>query len=640
MRSAVVLPLCFVFITNAFAETPETVVVSATRTLQPRDVTGTSLSVITTDDLKIEQTLVLSDALKETPDLNITRNGGVGEDTQISICGSAPGQVLVLIDGIRINDPTAPDGSAVLSDVLVNDIARVEVLRGPQSTLYGSQAIGGVVNVITQRGGEGLSVRASAEGGSLGTYRFNVAGIGSSGSIEYGVATNYYSTGGVSAADARNGNTEPDGYWSFGSAANARVHFDPALSLDLRGYYTSSRNDFDGYPPPTYTLRDDGEFGKKELLAGYVGLNWSIFDEKLLNRFSLSQSAGNRRDFGNFDPRTFAFLPSENFYARGVTTELEYQGALALAADSQLVFGVENERSSIDTASPSPSRPQPAPLRAHVGITSVYAELQSNVWDGFTLTGGVRDDGHETFGNHVSMKVAGAWQLLDGRTVLRANYGDGFKAPTLYQLFSQYSNPAHALAPETAKGWETGLDEFLWDRRIRLAVTYFERRTANQVQFISCSHIVSAACAAKPSGYYDNISRSRATGTELEASAKLADSLDIAANYTHLDAVDLSVHAPLPRMPRNTAFLRATWTPDERWSLSASASFTDSRFDKARRSGPLGAYALANLYASFALTDQFELFGRMENLFDTHYEETLGFGEPGRTGFGGVRAKL
>lgn len=634
MRIAVAFFVSLVFLCRAFAETPETVVVSATRTPQPREITGTSVAVIAAEDLSTEQTLILSDALKETPGLNITRNGGVGKDTQISIRGSAPGQILALIDGIRINDPTAPDGSAVLSDVLVNDIAQVEVLRGPQSTLYGSQAIGGVVDVLTRRGGAGLSTRASAEGGSLGTYRLNIASNGSYGAIEYGAAANYFSTGGISAADARNGNTEPDGYWNFGATANARIHLLPSLSLDLRGYYTTAHNDFDGFPPPKFILHDDPEFGINHLFAAYIGLNWDALGGKLLNRFSFSDSDGARKDF---NPSVSVPL---TFTAEGITRRFEYQGVVPLGEQDQLTFGLEHERSSMDTASPAPSNPQPKPLLAHTGITSFYGQIQSNIWDGLTLTAGIRDDDHETFGNHVSLKFAGAWQLADGRTVLRANYGDGFKAPTLYQLFSQYSNPLHSLAPETARGWEAGVDEFLWDRRVRLAATYFERRTANQIQFISCFHVVSASCSARPNGYYDNIARSRATGTEFEAGAALLDSLDLTANYTHLDTVDLAARAPLPRMPRNLAFLRATWTPAERWSLAASTSFTDSSFDKARRSGLLGAYALANLYGSFAVTEEFELFGRIENLFDSHYEQTLGFGEAGRTAFAGVRAKI
>lgn len=233
----------------------ENIVVTATRTPQPLNVTGESVSVITENDLNTEQTLVLSDILAETPGLSVTRTGGVGEDTEVSIRGSAPGQVLVLLDRIRINDPSQPDGEALLSDMLVNNISRVEILRGPQSTLYGSQAIGGVINIITNTGGDGFSVRSSMEDGSYGTYRFNVATSGSYDMIDYGGAVNYLSTGGTPAADPQEGVTGPDSYHNLGATFNTRTHLTDTLSFDLRGYFVDSRVEFDGYPPPDYILQ-------------------------------------------------------------------------------------------------------------------------------------------------------------------------------------------------------------------------------------------------------------------------------------------------------------------------------------------------------------------------------------------------
>jgi len=612
----------------------ETVVISATRTLQPRDLTGTPVAVITAGDLKTEQTVVLTDVLKETPGLNITRNGGVGENSSISIRGSAPGQVLVLVDGVRINDPGAPDGAAVLSDVMVNNIARVEVLRGPQSTLYGSQAIGGVVDITTERGGDDISLRASAEGGSLGTYRLNGAVSGSSGMVEYGAAANYFSTGGISAADARGGNTEPDPYHNVGATLNTRLNLDDTLSLDLRGYYTQSRNAFDGFPPPAFSLHDDAEYGTARLRAGYAGVNWNVLGGKLSNRFALTESESVRRDF---DPSSSLAL---NFTSNGNSRRLEYQGIAALAPATQLTVGAEDERTGLNTTSPSPADPHPMPTAGHVRIDSYYAELQTAVWNGLTLTGGLREDDHQTFGGHTSVKVAGAWSLLDGQTVLRANYGDGFKAPTLYHLYSQYSNPLRTLAPETATGWEAGVDQYLWRQTIRLAATYFERRTSNQIAFVSCFGVTSATCALRPSGYYDNIAKSRAAGIELEALAQLDEAWSLSANYTHLDAVDRLTHKDLARAPHDLAFAKLTFKPVEKWSLAASVGFTGSSFDRVGQSGLLGSYALGNLYASYAVSDQLELFGRIENVWDTKYQQAMGYGTLGRTASAGLRAKL
>ncbi len=630
---------------GAFADessdnTPETVVVTATRTPQPLDVTGESLSVITAQDLNVRQTVVLSDALAQTPGLTVTRTGGVGEDTEISIRGSAPGQVLVLLDGIRINDPSQPDGEAVFSDILVNNIARVEVLRGPQSTLYGSQAIGGVVNIITNTGGDGFSARASAEGGSYGTYRFNAATNGSTDIVDYGGAINTLSTAGTPTASPQIGATGADGYHNIGGTFNTRTHLADDLSFDLRGYLADSRVEFDGYPPPTYTLQHDGEFGRDRLGALYAGLNLPLFDDKLQNRIAFTGTVSDKRYYGVFNPTTFAFSPDENAYYRGRTGHFEYQGIFAPADKTQLTFGAEYERASLNTNSPSPYLPPSPPRTGYDGITSFYAQLQSEVWNGVTLTAGVRDDDHQNFGNHISVKFAAAWQFFDGGTILRANFGDGFKAPTLYQLYSQYDNPVHRLAPETANGWEAGVDQYLRDKAIRLSATYFDRDTSDQIEFVECLGPTSAACKLRPVGYYDNVAKSRARGVELEAAAQLTDGLSLSANYTYLDAIDLSSYAVLPRQPHDMVFTRLTWAPSKKWSLAASVGFTASSYEQAYDVGHLGAYTLVNLDAFYEITDRVEVFGRVENLCDMHYHTLLGYSALGRAAYGGVRVHI
>lgn len=643
MHYSVLLSTCCIAVLTAipaFADDAETVVVTATRTAQPLDVTGESVSVITAADLTTEQTIVLSDILSETPGLTVSRTGGVGEDTEVSIRGSAPGQVLVLLDGIRINDPSQPDGDALLSDMLVNNTARVEILRGPQSTLYGSQAIGGVINVITNTGGDGFSARASVEGGSYGTYRFNAATSGSYGIVDYGAAVNDFGTGGTAAADPQGGATGPDGYHNVGATFNTRTHLTDTLSVDLRGYFVDSHVEYDGYPPPSYVLQHDGEFGRNQLGALYAGINLALFDGRLQNRIAFTGTASDSKDYGVFNPVTNAFSPDQNFYGKGGTAHFEYQGILALADKSQLTFGAENERTSLDTDSLSPYTPPTPAEKGHDDIASVYAQLQSDVWEGLTLTGGVRDDDHETYGNHVSVKFAGAWQLFDGQAVLRANYGNGFKEPTLFQLFSQYSNPLRTLSPETASGWEAGADEYVWDRRIRLSETYFSRDTNDQIEFVECFGPTSTACVLRPIGYYDNVARSLANGVEWEAATQLTDTIGVSANYTYLNAEDLSTDTVLPREPRDTAFLRATWTPLQALSLAASIGFTGTSYDQDDDVGHLGAYTLVNLYASYRITDRLEFFGRIDNVADMHYATAMGYSALGRAAYAGLRANI
>ena len=602
----------------------ETVVVSATRTPQPADVTGTSISVIGADAIQTQQIDFATDALAETPGLTQVRNGGAGQNAGILIRGAEAGQTLVLVDGIRINDPSATTGFALLGDVLANGIERVEVLRGPQSTLYGSDAIGGVVNIITARGGAG-AVKAEAEGGSFDTQHLNVAANGTAGTLEYGAAANFYVTNGISAADSRNGNTEPDGYHHFGATANLRWKAADAVSLDGRVYYTRARDSFDGFPPPDYSFADTHQYGDNELLALYGGVNASILDGRFTSRLAIIRSDSHRKTFD----------VTEDFAADGGATRLEYQGVFELDPANEISFGAETQRTSLSSASIYDA----APVRGSDRISGVYGQWQSTVLDRLTLTGGVRTDDDRKFGGHASFKLAAAWQAFDG-TTLRANIGNGFKAPSLYELFSPYSNPLEKLKPEAATGWEAGVDQRFGP--VTASLTYFERRTADQIDFFSCWGVASPACDLRQAqgGYYFNVDRSRARGVEAEMSAQLGDTIALGANYTNLTDTDLATGLQLARRPHDSANAVITWRALPELTLGAEATFVGSRFDDAGHFTPLGAAGQVKLFASYDLTGEVTLFGRIENAGNDRTEPVAGYGAPGRAFYAGVRTKL
>ena len=627
----------FGFAAPAFAQASqsiENVVVTATRTAQPAGVTGESISVIDDKDLQSLQTTVLSDALSLTPGVTIVRNGPVGGTTTISLRGAEAGQSEVLIDGVRMNDPGSVDDEAELGDLLVNGIDRVEVLRGPQSTLYGSDAIGGVVNIITKRGGDGFNAAGSAEGGSFDTYRLNAGINGTEDIVEYGAAANFYHTNGISAADSRNGNHEADGYTNFGGTVNTRTHVNNWLSFDLRGYLTDARDEFDGFPPPSFTFRDDLEYARNKFYAGYAGLNADFLGGMFSNRVAVTAQQNERRDFNP------TLVPTLDFYANGNDTTFEYQGIVNFSGTDQLTFGAEDDRSTIDTAAPSSFDPLPVPLKASIRNDSGYVQMQSTFLDQLTLTGGARHDDNEAFGSHTSLKLAGAWRVPDFGTVLRANYGDGFKAPTLYELYSEFSNPTRTLSPEVAHGWEAGIDQDFIDNKARVSLTYFERRTSDEIDFFSCFGVTSPACDVRPFGYYDNIDRVRAKGVEVSTIAQLMGALTLSANATWLDDINVVAGTDLARRPHWEANGDLRWQATDALSLGVTINYVGRRFDSAGEFNPLSPYTLFNLYAAYRLTEQYELFARAENLFDKSYEPVAGYGAPGRAVFAGVRATL
>ena len=611
----------------------ETVVVGATRSEQPRDLTGTSVSVISAGDLATQHINIVTDALTETPGLTVVRNGGPGGFTSIGLRGAEAGQTLVLIDGVRINDPSAPDGSAILSDLLVNNIDRIEVLRGPQSTLYGSDAIGGVVNVLTKRGGP-FSFIAGGEGGSFGTFRINAATSGTVSDVEYGGGVNLYTTNGIAAADTRPANLNPDAYRNLGATANLRAPLSANISVDARIWYVNSEAGFDGFPPPDFTLQYTGQYGHDDLLALYGGVNFSFFGDRFRNRLAITNLDSDRK---NYNP---ALTFPEDFYAHGSATNLEYQGVFDITPTDQLTLGAESRRTDLRTASPSPADPDPAPVSGHSRINSVYAQFQTTLLQQLTVTAGVRHDDDAQFGGNNSVKAAAAWALFGGNTILRGNYGDGFKAPSLFELFSPFSNPVQALAPETAQGWEAGADQKFLEGRGVISLAYFSRHTEDQIDFFDCFDVQSAACNQRPFGFYANIRRSRAQGVEIEAGAQLFETVHVYGNFTGMDAVDLDSGNELARRPRLMANARVVWTPTPEWSLGASASFTGKRFDDAAEAVPLAAFTVLNLFASYEVSNRLQLYARGENLLDQHYETAAGFRSLPRTWTAGLRFTL
>jgi vitamin B12 transporter len=618
---------------------PETVVVTATRTPQPLEITGTSMSVITAEDLKIQQTVVVTDILAETPGLSVSRSGGVGQPASISIRGSETGQTLVLIDGARINDPSSVDDQAILADVLVNNIDRIEVLRGPQSTLYGSDAMGGVVNTLTKRGGDApFGGTAMAEGGSFGTWHLNATTNGTADNVDYGAGLNWFGTGGISAADSRNGNTEADGYENFGATFNTRTHLGEHWSVDLRGYYTHGHDDFDdNFPPPLFRVADSAANNTNALFAGYAGVNADF--GIVQNRLALIATHGTRDFFDSASDTVHL-----NYDYVGNATRFEYQGIVDFNPANQLTFGAETEERSFRNDSFGINALFSPPVQqGHDRISGGYAQMQTTLFDQLTLTGGVRYDDDQEFGGHTSLKLAGAWQIPGWGTTLRANYGDGFKAPTLYELFSQYSNPLHPLQPETAKGWEVGADQALLDSRLRASLTYFERHTHNQIDFHACftpSDAPGCPYRLNQFGYYENLDRTEASGIEAEIDAHVTDTLTVTADYTNLTARNVLTGTELARRPHNSASGTITWLPLPKLTLGTSVVFLGPRFDDGGNFTPLDSNTTVNVFGSYALTDRLELFARVENLADERNELVSGYGRMGRAAYGGIRASF
>jgi vitamin B12 transporter len=303
-----------------------------------------------------------------------------------------------------------------------------------------------------------------------------------------------------------------------------------------------------------------------------------------------------------------------------------------------VIFGAEYQRAHINTHSIFDLSPLPA--IGDDGIAGYYGQWQSTLLRTLTLTGGLRYDRDDEFGGHLSVKMAGALEFNDGDTVFRANYGDGFKAPSLYELYSEYSNPLVGLRPEVAQGYEAGVDQFFLSRDVRASLTLFERNTQEQIDFFNCFGPTSPGCDQRylVGGYYYNIGRSRARGLEAEINLSFSDTVTGGISYTNLTAIDLTTGDDLARVPHTAGDAHLTWSVSARLSLGGSVGYVGRRFDDSANAVALASNTLVNLYASYTLTDALQLYGRVENVFDIKYEPVYGYGGAGRAAYAGIRA--
>ena len=610
------------------------VVVVATRLPVPATKVGNTVEVIDQREIEASQAIVVSDLLASQPGIGVTRSGGPGALTALRIRGAEGDHTLVLIDGVQINDPASTGGGFDFGNLMVGDISRIEVLRGAQSTLYGSQAIGGVINIVTAEGGETAGGSVQAEYGSLDSTLLKAAFGGRAGSATGRLAGSWYRTDGISTFGAGN---ERDAFRNTSLAGRMGYELGPAARIDVRGYYARSRVETDGYPPPNYVFADAGDYADKRQFVGYAGIELGSPGSSLRHRLAFQATHTDRDEYSG----AFGAVSSFGRY-RGENERAEYQGSWQVAPGYSAVFGLQHERSRM--------RNDIDPLSADARLDSAYLQLQAEPVRGLTLTGGYRRDDHDSFGTHGSLQFAAAWQAGPD-TVLRASWGQGFKAPTLYQLYSGYGNPG--LAPETARSWDAGIEQHWQDGRLRLSAVYFERTTRQLISFLDCPDPGNTLCSApghQPFGYYDNTALARANGVELKSVVMISPMLDLSANYTHARSRDRSPGSAsfgmqLLRRPKDVANAAVNVHPVAGLTATAALRHVSSSpendfdvFPPARIS--LRPYTLVDLRIAWQRNEQWQVAGRIENLFDRRYETVHLYGAPGRAAYLSVNRRF
>lgn len=591
------------------------IVVTAAGVPQSPEDIGQAVTVIDRQTIEQRQTVALSDLLATTPGVTVSRNGGLGTLTAVRIRGAEGEQTLTLIDGVRVNDPSSPGGAFDFANLLAGSIDHVEVLRGPNSVPWGSQAIGGVVNVTTMQPADGLQARGNVEYGSFNSVFANGGVSGKSGIVAASLNAGYLKTDGISAASS---GTEPDGYRQFGATGRVQIALAGNISLDLRGYYAHSKVDIDGFAfVPPYLPIDDAEYAKTQELYGYAGLNADFLNGRFKNRVAFTIADINR---DNFDPSFSTTTPS--FLARGRSERYQYQGDFQVVDQVRIVAGAEHETSRFNDGSLFKSR----------GVTSFYGEAILSPVDRLTITGGLRYDDDSAFGGHTTWG-ANAVYTLPTETTIRASYAEGFKAPTLYQLYGPFGLGNSGLRPETARSYDIGIEQKLIGNTVSASATWFHRDTTNQIDY-------------DPGTFsYGNIDRARAEGVEVALNMRPSSTLTLSAAYSFIDAknrarTDVNFGNDLARRPHQSVSVSIDWKTPIGIGVGATVLTVGDSFDDAANLNRLDGYTIVGLRADFPIGDKFSIYGRVDNLFDEKFTVVRGYNTPGRAAYGGIRLKF
>ncbi|WP_414901623.1 TonB-dependent receptor plug domain-containing protein [Sphingomonas flavalba] len=640
------------------------IVVTASRSGDaiPAYLLGASVTLLDAAALEQRQTRIVSDVLRDVPGVAVSRAGGVGGLTALRIRGAEANHVLVLVDGIKASDPF--NGEFDFGTLIADEAARIEVLRGQQSALYGSDAIAGVVNYITLSGREAPGVSLRAEGGSFETLSAGARVGGVAGTLDYALTGTYFHTGGTPTA--RGGNRDVG---SDNAGASAKLVWAPSPDFKVTGvarysYTDAELNASDGdaaSPSFGYTIDSPGAHYRNEAFYGLVRAEATAFDGHWTSALSFQIADTTRKGYDV----PFSFLPRAGqtvgyaYGDKGRRYRGSYESTVRFGnADVQnrFTFAVDAEREEFQNTSP-PAIAGNFTGKRHSDTLGFVAQYDVTLFDRLALGGSLRIDDNDLFSDSTTYRGQGSYRFGEG-TRIHAAAGSGIKAPGFFELFGfsdgRYTgNPA--LRPERSEGWEAGVEQSFADRAVTLGATYFSNRFSDEIYTTYVQ--VGGQYVATPD---NRATATRQKGVEAYAQARLGDGWRVDASYTWLDAKQdqdvLPVVAFVPtrfsgqavRRAKHIASANLSWAPvDGPLSATLTVRYNGAQNDLAFVDPAyvpelvrLRSFTLVNFNAEYRLTPAIALFGRAENLLDRRYEEVFSFATPGRAVYGGVKVRL
>jgi vitamin B12 transporter len=541
-----------------------------------------------------------------------------------------------MIDGVEVNDPITPARTYDFSHLRVEGIERIEILRGPQSTLYGSDAMAGVINIITIKGQGKPRFHLSSLGGSYETFSVTAGLTGNMERLHYSFWASSLTSQGFSAANAAlEGNTEADGYKNLSLSARAGYKASDNIDLDFSARFIDTKSDIDNYgsafgDDPNNIQTYDSLYLKGHIRGLFLKNRW---EQKL----TLSHVNSNRETDNPTDEQ-HPFDADRSLY-KSRLYELDWQNNLFLHKSNTLTFGAEYQQEQGESTYHSESIWGPStsffPLKkAH--NTGIYIQDQIRLAGVFFMTAGMRLDTHSQSGRSTTYRIAPAFFIQQTNTKLKATYGTGFKSPSLYQLYAPGNvwGPIgnENLKPEETTSWDLGIEQGLWDGKVRLGGTYFSSRFENLMEYDYTQG-------------YINITNASSKGVEFFLEFAPAENLAFSASYSNIVAKDQNTGDSLLRRPKDkfTANLNVRFLAKARFILSLThigARDDQEWIDWISTRVQMDPFTLLNGTISWDILPNIQLYLRMDNILDQQYELIKGYGTPGLSAYGGFKIQL
>ncbi len=605
--------------TQLTAQESDELIVRATKSGTSLRQAGSSVTVLDGADLELQGFRFISDALDTVPGLHVIRNGGAGQFAAVFMRGEESYRTLVLIDGLEVSDTAGPQNLANFANVLVTDIDRIEVIRGPQALLYGADAIGGIIRIDTRRGTQGLHATGTVEYGNFATKSVSASLKAGGDGHDINVTVKRYVTDGFSAKEGDITLDDADGNENLSLTVLGSADITPGIRFEGVFRFVDAESEFDGFRFDPDRLLLTQEIGARANIE-FTNLNGRLANSIAVSRFSVKK---NDLDGG---------LPTQSFFGDpisrfdGQRTKVEYVGAFKATASHRFLWGgdYEEEKAQTDTLNNSSHN------------YGFYAEWLADWNDQLYLTAGVRFDDHANFGGRASYRATAAFLrnlAANNEIKIHASVGSGFRAPSLMEQARNVTFGLPPVSEEFSKGWDIGFEQTLFNKRATLGVTFFRQIIKDEIRFDNAGF----------TGYFQADGASLSQGVESSISVKLVRGLTISGAYTFTNSTvnspDIENGLPRVRRPKHAGNVHIDYSFwQDRANINANihmAANAEDGFLNFRM--PLDDYTVVDLAASVQLNDHMQVFSRIDNVFNEQYQVAAGFQTSDIAGYVGIR---